>query len=57
VILSRGRTGLLGVKDETVRWLEDRGVEVRVLGTGKAIAEYNRLAGLRKVGALIHSTC
>lgn len=57
VVLSRGRTGILGVKDETLNWLDDHDVEVEVLRTPKAIEEYNRLAGERKVGALIHSTC
>jgi hypothetical protein len=57
VILSRGRTGALGVKQETIDSLENQGIEVKVLGTEEAIAEYNRLAGERKVGALIHSTC
>ena len=57
VILSRGRTGILGVTDETLSWLDERAVEVEVLRTPKAIDEYNRLAGERKAGALIHSTC
>ena len=57
VILSRGRTGILGVTDETLSWLEERGVEVEVLRTPKAIETYNRLAGERNVGAVIHSTC
>jgi hypothetical protein len=57
VILSRGRTGILGVTNETLSWLEERGVEIEVLRTPKAIEEYNRLAGKRNVGALIHSTC
>jgi hypothetical protein len=49
--------GALGVKRETIEWLERQGVEVKVLGTNEAIAEYNRLADTRKVAALIHSTC
>jgi hypothetical protein len=57
VILSQGRVGALGVKRETIEWLERQGVEVKVLGTNEAIAEYNRLADTRKVAALIHSTC
>lgn len=36
---------------------EQRGVEVQVLRTGKAVERYNRLAEDRPVGALIHSTC
>ena len=57
VILSQGRVGALGVKRETIEWLERQDVEVKVLGTNEAIAEYNRLADTRKVAALIHSTC
>lgn len=57
VILTRGRSRALGVKEETVEWLENRGIEVKVLATGKAIEEYNRLAGETRVAAVIHSTC
>lgn len=57
VVFSRGRQGALAVPDETVEALRDEGVEVKVLGTDEAIAEYNRLAGEQPVGALIHSTC
>ena len=57
IILSRGRVGALQIRQETLDRLESQGVEVRVLGTAEAIAEYNRLAPDHRVGALIHSTC
>ena len=57
VILGKGRHGLLGVTPETKQLLAAHGVEMKVLTTQKAIKEYNELAGARKVGALIHSTC
>jgi hypothetical protein len=56
VILTRGRQGALNVPEETVNAISSHGVEVRVLGTDEAIAEYNRLAETEPVGALIHST-
>ncbi|MFP4614202.1 MAG: MTH938/NDUFAF3 family protein [Spirochaetaceae bacterium] len=57
VLLTRGRAGALGVKQETVDWLENQGLEVRVLDTTAAIEEYNRLRESRRVAAVIHSTC
>lgn len=57
VVLSRGQLGALQVPDDTLAWLEERGVEAHVLRTGKAVERYNRLAGERPAGALIHSTC
>ncbi len=57
VILSRGQNRRLQVKDETLEWLDEQGVDVEVLETNEAVRRYNELAGDRKVGALIHSTC
>lgn len=57
VILSKGRNGLLGIRQETMDLLAARGIEVKVLTTQKAIKAYNELAPAQKVGALIHSTC
>jgi hypothetical protein len=42
---------------ETLALLKERGIEVHVLQTEKAVGLYNRLSAHRKVGALIHSTC
>jgi hypothetical protein len=57
VVLSRGIYERLGVCPETLRRLQERGVEVHVLQTEKAVARYNELAETEAAGALIHSTC
>jgi hypothetical protein len=58
LILSKGYFSRLKVKDETLQWLEDKGVEVEILETGKAAKRYNELAEQGKaVGGLFHSTC
>jgi hypothetical protein len=57
VILSSGQNRRLQVKDETLDYLADRGVDVEVLETNEAVRRYNELADSEKVGALIHSTC
>ncbi|HYN40031.1 MAG TPA: Mth938-like domain-containing protein [Rhodospirillales bacterium] len=57
VVLSTGVFRCLGVCPETLLLLKDKGVSFHVLPTPEAVAEYNRLAETRAVGALIHSTC
>ncbi len=58
VILSTGQNERLKIKDETIKYLEKKGVEVHVLETNEAVEKYNELAEAGKpVGALIHSTC
>ena len=57
VVLSRGFYGRLGVREETLRMLEQRGVVAHVLLTEEAVRLYNDLREGERVGALIHSTC
>ena len=57
VVLSRGFDGRLGVREETLRMLETRGVSTYVLLTEEAVRLYNELRASERVGALIHSTC
>ena len=57
VVLSRGQLGALQVSETALAWLREREVEVEVHGTKRAVERYNALAGRRKAGALIHSTC
>lgn len=57
VVLSRGFHGRLGVREETLRMLEERGVAAHVLLTEEAVRLYNDLREEERVGALIHSTC
>ncbi|ROT34002.1 HAD family hydrolase [Micromonospora sp. HM5-17] len=57
VVLAEGFDGQLRVDPATVRFLEERGVEVHVARTDRAVELYNSLAVREAVGALIHSTC
>lgn len=57
VVLSRGMERALQVCPETLRLLEERGVEVHVEETRAAVEVYNRLAASTPVGGLFHSTC
>lgn len=57
VVLSRGMNGRLRVRDDTLRMLEEEGVDVHVLRTEEAARRYNELAGEEPVGGLFHSTC
>lgn len=57
LVLSLGQQGRLAVAPETLRDLDDLGVEVHMLITPAAVEMYNRLRGDAPVGALIHSTC
>lgn len=58
VVLATGVYERLGVCDETLKFLDQRGVEALVLQTDEAVARYNELAEAgKKAGALIHSTC
>lgn len=46
------------VPSATLDFVKQNGVDVRVLQTEKAVAEYNKLAGQgAKVGGVFHSTC
>ncbi|XP_063250442.1 mth938 domain-containing protein isoform X3 [Prinia subflava] len=58
VVIGRGMSEALQVPASTVDYLQKSGVDVLVLQTEKAVAEYNALAarGVR-VGGLFHSTC
>lgn len=57
VILSRGMWKRLGTCEETLRFLEDRNVEVAVLPTPEAVERFNETRAMRPVGGLFHSTC
>ncbi|GGV09196.1 hypothetical protein GCM10010182_30830 [Actinomadura cremea] len=57
VVLSRGMELRLKTMPETLRVLEDAGVEVHVAETTEAVRLYNEPAASRAVGGLFHSTC
>nr|XP_057936956.1 mth938 domain-containing protein isoform X2 [Doryrhamphus excisus]XP_057936957.1 mth938 domain-containing protein isoform X2 [Doryrhamphus excisus] len=58
LVIGRGMNMALQVPASTVDCVAKRGVDVRVLQTEEAVAEYNKLArqGI-KVGGVFHSTC
>ncbi|NXY23525.1 AAMDC protein, partial [Atrichornis clamosus] len=58
VVIGRGMSEALQVPASTVHYLKQKGIDVLVLQTEKAVAEYNALAaqGVR-VGGVFHSTC
>jgi hypothetical protein len=58
LVIGTGYLGRMSVPDETRRYLQAQGIEVREARTGEAVQEFNRLqqAHHRVVGAL-HLTC
>ncbi|NWS80800.1 AAMDC protein, partial [Toxostoma redivivum] len=58
VVIGRGMSEALQVPTSTVDYLKKNGIDVLVLQTEKAVAEYNALAAQGvKVGGVFHSTC
>jgi hypothetical protein len=57
VVLSRGVHGRLKVREDTLRKLEERGIEAHVLKSKEAVKFYNQLREDKPVGGLFHSTC
>lgn len=57
VVLSQGMDLRLRTMPETLRLLEEAGVEVHVAETRQAVSLYDELAGTRPVAGLFHSTC
>ncbi|XP_029026689.1 mth938 domain-containing protein [Betta splendens] len=58
LVIGRGMSEALQVPSTTVDYVKQKGVEIRVLQTEKAVAEYNKLVGEgAKVGGVFHSTC
>ncbi|NWQ97888.1 AAMDC protein, partial [Burhinus bistriatus] len=58
VVIGRGMSEALQVPPSTVDYLKKNGIDVLVLQTEKAVAEYNALAAQGvKVGGVFHSTC
>ncbi len=58
VVIGTGYNGLMRVDDEVVKWFRDKGLEVHVYDTRRAVEKYNELvAKERKVLAMFHLTC
>ena len=57
LIVGTGANGLMRILDETKRYLESKGIELRIADTEKACKIYNELQGKRKVIGAFHLTC
>lgn len=57
VVLSQGMDLRLRTMPETLRLLEESGVEVHLAETKQAVALYNALTEIHPVAGLFHSTC
>jgi len=57
VVIGTGASGVMHVPAETVKWLEDRGIEVKVARTGEAVDIYNALKDNTEAVAALHLTC
>ncbi len=58
LVVGTGSYGAMAVPDDTVTFLEGRGVKVEAYDTAKAVRRYNELAaGGERVAAGLHLTC
>jgi len=58
LVIGTGHDGALQVPAETLAALRTRGIEPRVMKTGEAVAELNRLQReAARVAAVLHLTC
>ena len=57
VVVGTGYRGRLGIKRETIEFLEQRGIDLHVMQTEAAVERYNELRCDESVGGLFHTTC
>jgi hypothetical protein len=57
VVIGTGANGVMRVPEKTVRWLEEKGIEVKVARTAEAVKLYNGLYPDTHVVAALHLTC
>ncbi len=57
IIVGTGSGGVMGVSPEIVSKLRERGVEVIVERTGRAVEIYNKISKEKRVAAVLHLTC
>lgn len=57
LVIGQGKPGLMKVGSELAGQLTQRGIEVRVAPTAKAVRMYNDLCEGNKVVAALHLTC
>jgi hypothetical protein len=57
LVVGQGKPGLMKVGSDVIEQLAQRGIEVRVAPTAKAVRMYNHLCAEKKVVAALHLTC
>lgn len=57
LIIGTGYSGVMVVPEETISYLESKGIKVYIERTTKAVELFNKLQKDRKVVAALHLTC
>jgi hypothetical protein len=57
LVVGQGKPGLMKVTADLIEQLNQRGIQVHVAPTAKAVNLYNRLSPGKKVVAALHLTC
>ncbi|MGQ9561192.1 MAG: Mth938-like domain-containing protein [Candidatus Oleimicrobiaceae bacterium] len=57
LVVGTGKYGLMKVLPETVKWLQERGVELVAARTDAAVERFNALAQGKRVVGAFHLTC
>jgi len=60
LVIGMGSFGVMKVPESTLEFLREKGIEARVMRTGKAVEEFNRLLSERgpdRIMAALHLTC
>jgi len=57
LVVGQGKPGLMKVTADLIEQLNQRGIQVHVAPTAKAVDLYNRLSPGKKVVAALHLTC
>ena len=57
IIVGTGEPGLMKVPDETMRFIESKGIELIIEDTKNACKTYNKFKENKKVIATLHLTC
>jgi hypothetical protein len=57
VVIGTGAVGVMQVPEETIKFLESKGIEVHVAKTAQAVEIYNSISKDKKAVAALHLTC
>jgi hypothetical protein len=57
VVIGKGKYGLMKIPEETERFLQDLGIEIKSSNTDEAVKMYNELCKKKKVVGCFHLTC